>query len=349
MHDIFFLDWLNTAGATHYNLLSANRPYVQRVPIGEDLTATVKRCADRSSTEKFWIVSSLNDHTNLNFDWTPDEYTEKYMQVFGHNTWLIDKSYISRLRSNPDIHDFPDKHCVIDPTAGTIKTLDEPLDIIYIDNGEPDADTNFAQLEKCTKHVPNRLLRVTGVKGRRQAYQTAANRSKTAWFFAVFAKLKVNTTFHWSWHPDVMHGAKHYTFTATNPVNGLEYGHMAIVAYNKFLTLDTSRPGLDFVMSKPNMTVEANSGVAVFNQNPLMTWRTAFREVLKLKRMDDAVSQHRLNTWLTVGNGKFGEWSCRGAQDAVQFYNDVNGRAALLQQSFEWDWLERRFNSLYMK
>ena len=45
-----------------------------------------------------------------------------------------------------------------------------------------------------------------------------------------------------------MQQPKHYIFDAKNPVNGLVYGHQAMIAYNKKLTLDNYGYGLDFTL-----------------------------------------------------------------------------------------------------
>jgi len=42
---------------------------------------------------------------------------------------------------------------------------------------------------------------------------------------------------------------------------------------------------------------------------------------------------------------EFAEWSVRGALDAVAYYNEVGGDYAKLKLSFEWAWLQERFNS----
>jgi hypothetical protein len=78
----------------------------------------------------------------------------------------------------------------------------------------------------------NIVHRSSGVNGRVAAYQAAAELSQTPWFFAVFAKLRVNPTFDWAWQPDRLQEPKHYIFHAFNPTNGLTYGHQAMIAYN---------------------------------------------------------------------------------------------------------------------
>ena len=36
---------------------------------------------------------------------------------------------------------------------------------------------------------------------------------------------------------------------------------------------------------------------------------------------------------------KNAEWSQWGAEDAVEYYNEVGGDFAALKKSYEWDWL----------
>ena len=129
-------------------------------------------------------------------------------------------------------YDYP----YIDKTKRYLRN-DPPLDIVFISNGETNADYNFEKL-KFYVGDRNKVKRVDRVPGRVAAYHAAANNSSTPWFFAVFAKLEVEPNFDWSWQPDRLQQAKHYIFHARNPVNGLEYGHQAMIAYNKNLVLN---------------------------------------------------------------------------------------------------------------
>ena len=82
-----------------------------------------------------------------------------------------------------------------------------------------------------------------------------------------------------------------------------------------------------------------------------MTWRTAFREVLKLKKFNEETptveNTHRLKKWLTVANGEYAEWCLRGAADAVEYYESVNGDFDKLKLSYEWAWLKQYFDNKY--
>ena len=228
------------------------------------------------------------------------------------------------------------------------------LDIVYISNGEPDEERWYEHL--CYMSNTNNIEWVRGVNGRVAAYQEAARRSRTPWFFAVFAKLEVlGSDFPWfTWLPDYFQEPKHYIFNSRNPVNGLEYGHQGMIAYNKQLVLANNTPGIDFTLSQPHESVPILSGIAHFNQSEWMTWRTAFREVVKLKHFiaiqPTLETGHRLRIWLDPNYLKpveFAEWSVRGAKDAVEYYDSVNGDYNKLLKTFEWDWLNDYFEQKY--
>ena len=88
------------------------------------------------------------------------------------------------------------------------------------------------------------------------------------------------------------------------------------------------------------------SGTANYNTDPFSTWRTAFREVIKLKSDYGEESRVRLDAWMNVADGEFAEYSIKGSQDASDFYDSVGGDFNKLKLSYEWDWLRDRFNKL---
>jgi hypothetical protein len=233
------------------------------------------------------------------------------------------------------LYDYP----YIDKTDSK-RHSDQPLDIVFISNGENEAEFLFEMVENCILGLwPNKIHRVQNVKGRAAAYHAAARASTTPWFFAVFAKLEVSAFFPWDWQPDRMQQAKHYIFHAKNPINDLVYGHQAMIAYNKELVLSNPGVGLDFTLDSPHEVVPILSGTANYYTSNWMCWRTAFRECIKLKAsLPDVENEYRLRQWLTVDKGA-GEWSSKGAQDAVEFYDSVNGNPTELRKSYEWDWL----------
>jgi hypothetical protein len=249
------------------------------------------------------------------------------------------------------IYDYP----YLDQDNNSNFYAEKPLDIVYISNGEPDEERYYYNLEDDVYGNPlrdprHRIKWVRGVAGRVAAYQEAARQSSTDWFFAVFAKLAVEN-FDWTWQPDYWQQPKHYIFNARNPVNGLEYGHMGMIAYNKRLVLANNSPGIDFTLSQPHESVPILSGTAHFNQDPWTTWRTAFREVLKLRLFMETQptveTEHRLATWLSTARGKYSDYCLDGARDAVAYYESVGGDPVKLQLSFDWKWLRERYNAKY--
>jgi hypothetical protein len=113
---------------------------------------------------------------------------------------------------------------------------------------------------------------------------------------------------------------------------------------NKTLTLKTKGRGLDFTLDSPTEVVDINSGVAVYNSSEWDTWRTAFREVIKLCYAKDSESKKRLEVWTTIAEGAFAQNSLQGAKDAVEYYESVNGDFEKLKLSYDWAWLNERFN-----
>jgi hypothetical protein len=220
---------------------------------------------------------------------------------------------------------------------------DPSLDIIFVSNGETNAEYNWNKLKTTVSHSHNRITRVDGVKGRVASQHAAANASLTDWYFVIPAKLQIDFGFDWSWQPDRMQQPKHYIFHALNPINGLVYGHMAAVAYNKKLVLETTGQGLDFTLDQPHEVIPELSGTAHYGEDPWMCWRTAFREVIKLKSsLHDIESKYRLDRWLTVADvvsNPNSAWSIYGAEDAVEYYDAVNGDFFELKKSYEWNWL----------
>jgi hypothetical protein len=304
------------------------------------------------------IVNSVKDMT-FNFPYAvfQNVHDKSMPYVYPMCLWHAKDRVIQHLNSNKStsiipreareyvktqIYDYP----YISDDSNTAIHRNEPLDIIFISNGEPDEELMFHH----TEYMVNRPVKwIRGVNGRVAAYQAAARASNTQWFFAVFAKLQVaGGSFPWDdWQPDYWQEPKHYIFNAKNPVNKLEYGHQGAIAYNKKLVLENNNPGIDFTLSQPHESVPLLSGTAKFNQDPWMTWRTAFREVVKLKHFmatqPTIETEHRLDTWLTVADGDYAEWCLRGAIDAVDYYNEVAGDYNKLMLSFEWSWLQDRF------
>lgn len=289
-----------------------------------------------------WEILARIEEDSFDFAWTPPPTEQPYIHVFGNNLFTAEEmptlEYHTPGATEKKFHN--EIRAIIKfPT----------LDIVFVSNGETGAEERYQRLCEAAKRP---VKRVNGVGGRENALRQAAEISDTEWFFCFPGKLSVNTDFNFDWHPPIKKESKHYIFYATNPINGLEYGHQAMVCYNKQLVLETIDYGLDFTMSKPHDVVPVNSGIAEYNLDPLMTWRTAFREAVKLQLASengDQESAQRLEQWLQPGAGQYAELSALGARHGVEFYKEVNGAHDQLMLSFQWSWLKDRYDKLVQK
>ena len=346
MVELELLDWFNVINYCEDQFGAITR-YDTPIHIydTDDLVTEVK---NYTFTTPYVMFTNQRNLRLVDFPclWTKKDRTVVRVSVAGA-TALVPRDIKADLKTQ--IYDYPyiekSKLLLLNDYLGD----SECSDIVYISNGEPDEQRWYDHL--CYQSNTNAKW-VRGVNGRTAAYQEAARQSTTPWFFAVFAKLEVlGSDFPWfTWMPDYFQEPKHYIFNSRNPVNGLEYGHQGIIAYNKRLVLENNNPGIDFTLSQPHESVPILSGIAHFNQSAWMTWRTAFREVVKLKHFTaiqpTIETTERLRVWCNVAEGMYAEYCLQGANDAVDYYNEVGGDYEKLKLSFEWDWLQKRFTSL---
>ncbi len=284
---------------------------------------------DEVNTLYAWIK-----HTPIDVQYDPCLWKNRDLHVFTQNGSVLLVPRDCKQQFKDQFYDYP---YILRHTDYNIE--EKPLDVVYLSNGEKNADKNWFLL-KC---MCPRAKRIDGITGRAEAYKACAEVSETPWFFNVFAKCEVLPDFDFNWQPDWLQGPKHWIFHARNPVNGLEYGHMGIIAYHKQTVLEQTEWGLDFTLSARHGVVPVVGSIADFNTDPYATWRTSFRECIKLTQQTDIESRHRLKVWSTVGEGDNAEWSIQGATDAVEFV--ASGQD--LVQTFEWAFLKEFFNSKY--
>ena len=258
----------------------------------------------------------------------------------GNATALITrdaKNYVSK-----QVYDYP----FINKEYKNYK--DDDQDIVFLSYDELNAEENYKII---SDRFP-RTKRVHGVEGMDNALKEAARQSDTEWYYAVFAKTALHKDFDFSFKPDRFQEPKHYIFHAKNMMNGLEYGHMGIVLYNKNIILGmTDDFGIDYTMSAAHEVIPTVSANAVFNSSPYQTWRTAFRECSKLAQFNAETpsidSEYRLDVWTTQAKGEYAEWCLNGANDGVEYYKQNAGNNTELMKAFRWDWLREYFVTKY--
>ena len=106
--------------------------------------------------------------------------------------------------------------------------------------------------------------------------------------------------------------------------------------------------GLDFTtgLSSRFKSMPQISCITRFNTDPFSTWRSAFRECVKLTLIDDEESKQRLNTWInTRGDEVFTAEAVNGALEGNTFAKANKNNLAELDKINDFKWLEEKWKT----
>jgi hypothetical protein len=220
-------------------------------------------------------------------------------------------------------------------------------DIIFISYNEPQADENFARLKARFPYAQ----RVQGIKGIHQAHIAAAKKAFTKMFWVVDADAQILDTFNFDHVVSEYDLENVHVWRSCNPINDLEYGYGGVKLLPKSLTqnMDTSKPDMTTSISSLFKAMPEISNVTAFNVDAFNTWKSAFRECVKLAsktidRQDDADTNYRLNVWCTRGLDRpFGREAIEGAVQGKQYGLENKDNNEALKLINDFDWLRERF------
>jgi hypothetical protein len=220
---------------------------------------------------------------------------------------------------------------------------------VFISYNEPNADENFVKL---IKRFP-RAKRVHGVKGIHQAHVAAAKLATTSMFWVVDGDAGIEENFKFDlllhkYDTDIVH-----VWISRNPVNDLIYGYGGVKLLPRQLTLDMDMTSVDMTMSISNKfkVVKEVSNITAFNTDPFNTWKSAFRECVKLASRPigsgyEEETEDRLITWCNVGVNKLhGEHCILGARAGRQYGFDNIANTEALAKINDFDWLYNKFTN----
>ena len=193
--------------------------------------------------------------------------------------------------------------------------------------------------------------KLSGVKGIHQAHKTAATISLSNMLWIVDGDSTILDSFNFE-DPEGVWEESVYVYRAKNPVNDLEYGWGGIKLLPRYYAMRITNDTVDMTTSvAPHFTaVNQIASITNFNTDPFSTWKSAFRECVKLSskvidRQVDTETEKRLDTWCTVGANKpFGEYCIQGALAGREYgiANKDNKDALKLINNFGW--LREQFN-----
>jgi hypothetical protein len=214
-------------------------------------------------------------------------------------------------------------------------------DLFFLSHNEPFADIHWRALSKDHPHAKY----VDGIDGILAAHRHCAVQARTTNFFVVDADNEILDVDFKIKLADYDREFVH-VWRARNLVNGLVYGWGGVKLFPRKLLLAREDMALDMTTSFPMKIMPVIGSVTHFNTSPFNTWRSAFREAVKLVLNDDQDSRERLETWCTVAHGPFSLWCLRGACMGRDYGAVHKDDMAMLLNINDWTWLRNLFESV---
>jgi len=224
---------------------------------------------------------------------------------------------------------------------------DADFEIFMISFHEAEADGNFAKLKvnyPDAKHVKN-------IEGIGNAHRRVGELAETEMVYIVDADAELLERFNFDFIPPMSsRNNTTYVWSARNPINGLEYGYGGVKLFprSQLLTLGHELP--DYTTGAAfYQPIGDVSNVTYFNKDPYRTWRSAFRECVKLSSQvnPNAPKQEtidRLETWCTVDNGgRFGRYCIKGALEGKAYGEANKDDVEALNKINDFEWLREQF------
>jgi len=223
--------------------------------------------------------------------------------------------------------------------------INNKFDVIFLSYNELGSETNRNKLKK----ICPQLKVVSGIKGIYNAHAVASIIAETDMFYVVDADTVV-TDFKFDYVPLIQDRNKVHIWYTRNPVNGLEYGYGGIKLFAKS-HFEKLRAGvIDVATSLGDVkVVPVVASETCFNTGPFNTWRSAFRECVKLsscliKNQVTKETQDRLQGWTTLGSDKpFGSYAIAGARAGVEYGSNNVDNPYALEKINDYEWLLERF------
>lgn len=226
-------------------------------------------------------------------------------------------------------------------------------DIVFISYNEPKSHIRFLDLLKKVALLPNNLIRINGIEGIHQAHIEAAKQVKTKMFYVVDADAIIVAEFDFDIELDPSEEDIVHVWRSRNPVNNLEYGYGGVKLLPTELTknMDVTNTDMTTSISKRFKIVDKVSNITAFNIDPLCTWRSAFRECVKLSSKIipgqlNEETENRLNEWRFNTNSELYAEYARGGASAGHWYGTTYQNDPLaLKKINDYAWLKEQFEA----
>jgi len=308
-----------------------------------------------TTTELFWMEScNIKPVDNFKFDLFFSKKNAKYdhdrkqNHAFVHNSDTYNGIFLCSIHAELSQKEIEHRFPVDRKEWNIVASKTGWYDIIFISYNEINADSNF---EKLVSRFPY-AKRVHGIKGIHQAHIEAAKLSTSPMFWVVDGDAIIEETFNFNLLVTKNEMNIVYTWSSKNPINNLIYGYGGVKLLPKDLTLhvDVNAPDMTTAISTEFKVMSEISNITAFNTSPFDTWKSAFRECVKLSSklingQLDNESHIRLEIWCTVGaDSQFGNFAITGATAGRDYGQKNAGNIPALAMINDFDWLYTQFD-----
>ena len=222
------------------------------------------------------------------------------------------------------------------------------FDIFFISYNEPQADENWKVLNAKFPFT----YRIDGVKGIHQAHIKAAQKSATNMLWIVDADAVIVEDFDFSYVPKIDKQKTVHVYKSINPITGMTYGYGGVKLLPRQLTIDMNTDTTDMTtsISKDLIVMDEISNITKFNVDAFSTWKSAFRECVKLSskiidRQDSKETAQRLEAWLNpITDAEFVHEAKQGAEQGKAYGEKYAHSPNDLQRINNFEWLKDKFN-----
>ena len=221
----------------------------------------------------------------------------------------------------------------------------KPYEIVFLSYHEPYAENAYKRLQ-----ARFNVTWIKDIEGIFTAHQQAANTVTSSMFWVVDADAEVADDFDFSYMPDVYDQDVVHVWNSVNPITGQEYGYGGVKLFNTQQVREATSWGLDFTtgLSSRFKAMPQISNITRFNTDEFSTWRSAFRECVKLTANADEESRTRLSGWLNpVTDARYRDQALAGAKDGISYAKEFANKPLKMAKINDYEWLEDYYNEQY--
>ena len=354
-YDIFFIG-RSTVHNESWERIKKRYPIAQKI----DNVKSFEQVKSKSFTRMFWVIWDdvyLSDEFDLN-EYKVSVWDKEYIHVFKNGNYF-DGVYIFPKNAQFSNKEWTYRYFMNKKEIDVVAGEPRKLDIVFISYNEPFADENFQRLK--LKLNNQTLYRVNGVKGIHNAHKEAAKLAQTDKFWVVDADAEVLNDFKFEVEQIPYYSQQAYiefretvqVWKSKNPVNGLEYGNGGVKLLPTRLTLEMSEDSTDMTtsISKKFKPMDEISNITKFNTDPFNSWKSAFRECVKLSskvisgQVDDE-TQYRLRVWCEETDDPY---ALDGAIQGKEYGDKHKDNTDALRKINDFEWLKEQFDARYSK